>query len=121
MRENKIEKLPLVNEDGQIAGLITMKDLHMAQQKPYSSKDKKGKLLVGAAIGATGDYLERAYELIGAGADCIVIDIAHGHSVVMEEACENFRANFGGSELVCGNVATAEGAKFLAVTLALTE
>jgi IMP dehydrogenase len=113
MRENKIEKLPLVHENGQIAGLITMKDLRMAQQKPYSSKDKKGKLLVGAAIGATGDYLERAYELIEAGVDCIAIDIAHGHSAVMETAVKNFRARFGGFELVCGNVATAEGAKFL--------
>jgi len=113
MRENKIEKLPLVYENGQIAGLITMKDLQLAQQKPYSSKDKKGKLLAGAAIGATGDYLERAYELIKAGVDCITIDIAHGHSAVMEGAVKNFRARFGGFELVCGNVATAEGAKFL--------
>jgi IMP dehydrogenase len=113
MRENKIEKLPLVYEDGQIAGLITMKDLQLAQQKPYSSKDKKGKLLAGAAIGATGDYLERAYELIKAGVDCIAIDIAHGHSTVMETAVKNFRAKFGEFELVCGNVATAEGARFL--------
>ncbi len=113
MRENRIEKLPLIYEDGRIAGLITMKDLQLAQQKPYSSKDKKGKLLAGAAIGATGDYLERAYELIKAGVDCITIDIAHGHSVVMEAAVKNFRAQFGDFELICGNVATAEGAKFL--------
>lgn len=113
MRENKIEKLPLIHENGQIAGLITMKDLQLAQQKPYSSKDGKGKLLAGAAIGATGDYLERAYELIKAGVDCIAIDIAHGHSAVMGKATENFRAKFGGVELICGNVATAEGARFL--------
>lgn len=114
MRENRIEKLPLAQPNGRIAGLITMKDLQLAQQKPYSSKDTKGRLLVGAAIGATGDYLERAYELIKAGTDCVAIDIAHGHSAVMEKAVENFRAQLGDFELICGNIATGEGARFLA-------
>jgi len=111
--EKRIEKLPLVNRDGIIQGLITKKDLILSRQRPYSSKDKKGRLLVGAAIGARGDYLERADELIKAGADILVIDIAHGHSDVMKKAVEAFRKQIGDAELICGNVGTAEGALFL--------
>lgn len=113
MFENKIEKLPLVDDVGRIRGLVTKKDIILSRQLPYSSKDSKGRLVVGAAIGARGDYLERAAELIRAGVDVIVIDIAHGHSEVMREAVEQFRARFGDAELICGNVATAEGALFL--------
>ena len=94
-------------------GLITKKDLILSRQRPHSSKDAKGRLLVGAAIGARGDYLERADELLRAGADLLVIDIAHGHSQVMQEAIEGFRKRFEQVELVCGNVGTAEGARFL--------
>lgn len=111
--EKRIEKLPLVCPDGIIQGLITKKDLILSRQRPYSSKDKKGRLLVGAAIGARGDYLERADELIKAGADILVIDIAHGHSDVMKKAVESFRKHIGDAELLCGNVGTAEGALFL--------
>ena len=95
------------------AGLITKKDILAARQRPYSSKDARGRLLVGAAIGARGDFLERAAELLGAGADALLIDIAHAHSEVMRRAVEAVRARFSGVELVCGNVATVEGAAFL--------
>lgn len=113
MFENRIEKLPLIEEDGRIQGLITKKDLILFRQRPFSSKDSKGRLLVGAAIGARGDFLERAAELIKAGADVLVIDIAHGHSEVMEDAITRFRKRFADAELICGNVGTAEGALFL--------
>jgi IMP dehydrogenase len=111
--ENRIEKLPLVDRDRRIAGLITKRDILLARQRPYSSKDAKGRLLVGAAIGARGDFLERATELIRAGVDVILIDIAHGHSEVMRRAVEAFRREHGDFELVCGNVGTGEGARFL--------
>ncbi|MFQ5740413.1 MAG: IMP dehydrogenase [Acidobacteriota bacterium] len=113
MYENRIEKLPLIDDNRRIQGLITKKDIILYRQRPYSSKDEKGRLLVGAAIGARGDYLERATDLIGAGVDILVIDIAHGHSEVMREAVENFRRRFGTRRLICGNVGTAAGALFL--------
>ena len=113
MFEHRIEKLPLVDAEGRIRGLITKKDVILARRRPYSSRDAKGHLLVGAAIGARGDFLERAAELLRVGADALLIDIAHGHSHAMREAVEAVRAKFGDVELVCGNVATAEGAAFL--------
>ena len=113
MFENKIEKLPLVDDAGVIRGLVTKKDIILARKLPDSSKDEKGRLLVGAAIGARGDYLERAAALLAAGVDLLVIDIAHGHTAVMREAVTAFRARFGSAELVAGNVGTAEGARFL--------
>ena len=115
MLERRVEKLPLIEqEDNQwhIKGLITLKDLRLAKKKPYSSKDGRGRLLVGATIGATSDYMERASELIGEEVDCILMDIAHGHSEIMRKAVEDFRKRFGNIELVCGNVATFEGANF---------
>ncbi len=114
MVRHKVKKLPLVDADGRLLGLITAKDLLRQQQLPFATRDGQGRLRVGAAIGARGDYLERAAELIKAGVDVIVIDIAHGHSVVMERALEGFRNRFGDFELVAGNVATAEGVRFLA-------
>ena len=113
MYEHRIEKLPLIDDDRRICGLITKKDVILFRQRPHSSKDVKGRLLVGAAIGARGDYLERAAELVRAGVDCLVIDIAHGHSEVMANAVERFRKSFPDMQLVCGNVATAESALFL--------
>jgi IMP dehydrogenase len=113
MREQKIKKLPLIHPDGTLLGLITAKDLIVQRQMPFATRDGQGRLRVGAAIGATGDFLERAAELIRAEVDVIVIDIAHGHSVVMARAIEAFRKRFGDVELVAGNVATAEGATFL--------
>ena len=110
---NRIEKLPLIGADGDVRGLITKKDLILSRQRPYSSKDGKGRLLVGAAIGARGDFIERALELVKAGTDILVIDIAHGHSDVMRAAVESFRKHLGDRELICGNVGTGEGALFL--------
>jgi IMP dehydrogenase len=113
MRASKIKKLPLVDKDDTLLGLITAKDLLRQRQLPFATRDEQGRLRVGAAIGAKGDYLERAAELVRAGVDVIVIDIAHGHSVVMARAIEAFRKRFDGIELVAGNVATAEGTRFL--------
>jgi IMP dehydrogenase len=112
--ERRIEKLPLVDAARRIRGLITKSDILLARERPESTKDGKGRLRVAGAIGARGDFLERAEALLDAGADALVVDIAHGHSEVMEQAVQALRARFGsGPELVCGNVGTAEGARFL--------
>ena len=113
MVERKVKKLPLVAEDGSLLGLITARDLIHQKRLPFATRDEQGRLRVGAAIGATGDYLERAQELVRAGVDVIVIDIAHAHSVVMERAMQEFRKRFSEVEMIAGNVATAEGARFL--------
>lgn len=111
--EHRVEKLPLVDDARRIRGLVTKSDLRLARERPDSTKDSRGRLRVGAAIGARGDFLERAAELLKAGADVLLIDIAHGHSEVMREAVEALRGRHAGVDLVCGNVGTAEGAKFL--------
>ena len=103
-----------MNADGTVLGLITAKDLMNHRRHPFATRDERGRLRVAAAVGATGDYLERSAEVLRAGADALVIDIAHGHSRVMEHAIEQIRARFDCVELVAGNVATAEGAAFLA-------
>jgi IMP dehydrogenase len=113
MVAHKIKKLPLVNADGTLLGLITAKDLLKHRDHPFATRDADGRLRVGAAVGATGDYLERAVEVLRAGADVVVVDIAHGHSVVMARALEQIRKRCGDIELVAGNVATADGAVFL--------
>ena len=113
MVERKVKKLPLVDGEGRLTGLITARDLVRQRRLPFATRDAQGRLRVGAAIGATGDYLERAAELIRAGVDVLVIDIAHGHSVVMERAMKEFRKRFDDFELIAGNVATAEGTRFL--------
>ena len=114
MVQRKVKKLPLVDGDRRLIGLITAKDILKQKRLPFATRDNQGRLRVGAAIGATGDYLERAAALVAAGADLIVIDIAHGHSAVMERALAQFRKRFPGVELVAGNVATGAGARFLA-------
>ena len=113
MRMRKVKKLPLLHADGTLRGLITAKDLIAQRQLPFATRDQQGRLRVGAAIGAKGDYLERAAELIRAQVDVLVIDIAHGHSSVMADAIAAFRKRFGDFELVAGNVATGEGVRFL--------
>jgi IMP dehydrogenase len=113
MAERKVKKVPLVDEAGILQGLVTARDLVRQRQRPFATRDPQGRLRVGAAIGATGDYLERAVELIRAGVDVLVIDIAHGHSVVMERAIAEFRKRCGDFELIAGNVATREGTRFL--------
>jgi IMP dehydrogenase len=113
MVERKVKKLPLVDSAGVLIGLITSRDLVRQRRMPFATRDARGRLRVGAAIGATGDYLERAAELVRADVDVLVIDIAHGHSVVMERAMTQFRKTFPDVELIAGNVATADGARFL--------
>ncbi len=111
--EYKIEKLPIVNEDWTIAGLFTGKDIYKKTKFPDSSLDEKGRLLVGAAIGVKSDSVERAEVLIKAGADVLVIDIAHGHSSLAIETLKKVKAKFPGTEIIAGNVATSEGARDL--------
>ncbi|OFW27952.1 MAG: hypothetical protein A3H97_14900 [Acidobacteria bacterium RIFCSPLOWO2_02_FULL_65_29] len=113
MIERKVKKLPLLNPDGTLIGLVTARDLIKQKQLPFATRDAHGRLRVGAAIGATGDYLERAADVLRAGADVLVVDIAHGHSDVMERALREIRRRFPDAELVAGNVATAEGTTFL--------
>ncbi len=107
-QNKKIEKLPLVDEDFKITGLISLKDTFNLHRYPQINLDKKGKLVVGAAIGATGDYLERAKELLKAGANIIFMDIKSGHSEIGLNAIRESRKRLGGFELVAGNVATSE-------------
>lgn len=114
MVQRKVKKLPLVDTNGTLIGLITAKDIHRQERLPFATRDSHGRLMVGAAIGATGDFIERAGELVKAHVDVIVIDIAHGHSIVMAKAIDEFRKAFPTLELVAGNVATAEGVTFLA-------
>ncbi|MGI6577276.1 MAG: IMP dehydrogenase [Eubacteriales bacterium] len=113
LRKHKIEKLPLVDENFSLKGLITIKDIEKAQTYPNTSRDENGRLLVAAAIGATGDVLERAQELINAGCDLLVLDSAHGHSRNILEAVSKVKSKLPGAQLVAGNVATAEGARAL--------
>jgi IMP dehydrogenase len=113
MVARKIKKLPLVDEHDRLIGLMTAKDVVKHKQHPFATRDPLGRLRVGAAVGAVGDYLERAAEVLRAGADLLVIDIAHGHSLVMDRALAELRNRFGDVDLVAGNVATAEGARFL--------
>lgn len=104
MDEYRLEKLPLIDEDFNLKGLITSKDIENMEKYPLANKDKNGQLLVGVAIGATGDYLERAEELIKAKADVIVLDIANSQSDVALEPVTNFRNKFPSMELVVGNI-----------------
>jgi IMP dehydrogenase len=113
LHKHRIEKLPLVDDKGKIAGLITSKDILKMDQYPYASKDKKGRLLVGAAVGVKGDYLERTEALLDAGADTIVVDIAHGHSENAINTVRMIKKAFPNCDLIAGNVATGEGASDL--------
>ncbi len=113
MIARKIKKLPLVDANGRLIGLMTAKDLLKHKQHPFATRDAQGRLRVGAAVGAVGDYVERAIEVVRAGADLLVIDIAHGHSLVMERALAEIRKRVEGVDVVAGNVATADGARFL--------
>lgn len=108
MDEYRLEKLPLVDDNFHLRGLITSVDIDNLEKFSLANKDKNGQLVVGAAIGVTGDYLERAQELLKAGVDVLVIDIAHGYSVNGEEALTSCRNKFPDAELVIGNVASAE-------------
>lgn len=113
LHKNKIEKLPIIDRDEQIVGLITSKDILKMEQYPNASKDKKGHLMAGAAVGVKGDYLERTEALLEAGADVIVVDIAHGHSENAINCVRQIKKAFKNCELIAGNVATGNGAEDL--------
>lgn len=111
--EHRLEKLPLVDAQGRLRGLITARDILRMAEHPHAARDASGRLLVGAAIGAVGDYLERAAALVEAGADLLVVDIAHGHSEHAIRATREVRRRFPKVQLMAGNVATAEGVRDL--------
>ncbi len=114
IERHRIEKVPLVDDNNILQGLVTAKDLARSLQFPYSTKDLRGRLRVGAAIGVVGDYMERAQALTEAGADVLVVDVAHGDSDHTIRAVDTVRARLGSVELVAGNVATAAGVAALA-------
>lgn len=113
LQKHRIEKLLVVDDDKRIKGLITVKDIQKAIKYPSAAKDTLGRLRVAAAIGATGDYHERAAELVGARCDCLVIDTAHGHSSRVIDAVREIKNAHPGTELIAGNVGTTEGAQEL--------
>lgn len=113
LQKYKIEKLPLVDDDGRLAGLITIKDIEKVIEFPHSAKDEHGRLIVAAAVGVTTDTFERAQALLDAGADAIVIDTAHGHSAGVIRKIKEIREKFPEATLIAGNVATAEATRAL--------
>ena len=113
LQENKIEKLPVVDKENHLVGLITYKDITKAKDKPMACKDTKGRLRVAAGVGVTYDTLQRMQALVDAGADAIVIDTAHGHSKSVIEKLREAKASFPSVDIVVGNVATGAAAKML--------
>ena len=113
LQENKIEKLPVVDKDNRLVGLITYKDITKAKDKPMACKDEKGRLRVAAGVGVTVDTLDRMQALVNAGADAIVIDTAHGHSKGVIEKLREAKASFPSIDIVVGNIATGAAAKML--------
>jgi len=113
LRQHKIEKLPIVDKDFHLKGLITIKDIEKAVAYPNAAKDSCGRLLVAAAIGVTADVLDRAGALLDAGADALVLDSAHGHSRNIMEAVKNIKAKYPDAQLIAGNVATAAATEAL--------
>jgi IMP dehydrogenase len=113
LQKHRIEKLLVVDKDFNLKGLITVKDIQKKLEYPYSTKDEQGRLRVGAAVGATGDFLERAVEMAKTKADVLAIDTAHGHSERVLEAIKALRHRLPEMQIVAGNVATFEGAKDL--------
>lgn len=113
LRQHRIEKLLVVDNEYRLKGLITVKDIQKALDYPQAAKDPLGRLRVGAAIGATGDFLERAHELVRAQVDVLVIDTAHGHTTRVLEAVRQVKKRFSQVDVVAGNVATYEGAQEL--------
>ena len=113
LKNNRIEKLPLIDENNHVKGLITSQDIADLEKYPDASKDKKGRPLVGAAIGVKGDFMERTEALIEAGTDVLVVDIAHGHSENAINTVKNIKKAFPDCELIAGNVATSKGTEDL--------
>jgi IMP dehydrogenase len=113
LQKHRIEKLLVVDQDFNLKGLITVKDIQKKLEFPYASKDSQGRLITGAAVGATGDFLERAVEMAKAKADALAIDTAHGHTAKVMEAVKTIRHRLPDMQIVAGNVATYEAAKDL--------
>ena len=113
LQKNKIEKLPVVDKDNRLVGLITYKDITKAKDKPMACKDEKGRLRVAAGVGVTYDTFDRMQALVDAGVDAIVIDTAHGHSKSVIEKVHEAKKAFPDIDIVVGNVATGEAAKML--------
>ncbi len=113
LQKHKIEKLPIVDNEGRLSGLITIKDIEKVIEFPNAAKDEHGRLLVAAAVGVTSDTFERANALLEAGVDAIIIDTAHGHSAGVIRKIQEIRSTFADATLIAGNVATAEATKAL--------
>jgi len=113
LKKNRIEKLPIVDDNNLVKGLITCQDISNLEKYPNASKDSKGRPIVGAAVGVKGDFMERTEALIGAGTDVIVVDFAHGHSENAINTVKNIKKAFPDCEIIAGNVATANGAEDL--------
>ena len=113
LQQNRIEKLPVVDEQNRLIGLITYRDIIKVKEHPFSCKDSLGRLRVAAAVGVTHDTMERVTALVEAGVDAIVIDTAHGHTKGVVEQLKSVKAKFPQLEVVVGNIATAEAAKYL--------
>jgi IMP dehydrogenase len=113
LKRHKVEKLPLVDEQGRLKGLITIKDIEKAKKYPNAAKDSVGRLRVGAAVGVAADTMERARALVKAGADVLVVDTAHGHSRGVLETVARLKAEFPDTPIIAGNVATAAGTEDL--------
>ena len=113
LQQNKIEKLPVVNKDNKLVGLITFRDITKLTQKPIANKDSYGRLRVAAALGVTADAVDRAAALVNAGVDAVVIDTAHGHTQGVVNVLKAVKASFPDLEVIVGNIATGEAAKFL--------
>ncbi len=113
LQQHKIEKLPVVDNDNRLVGLVTYKDITKAKDKPYACKDKLGRLRVAAGVGVTGDSMDRVDALVEAGVDAIVIDTAHGHSRGVIGVLKAIKEKYPHIDVVVGNIATGEAAKFL--------
>lgn len=113
LQKNKIEKLPVVNEKGKLLGLITFRDITKLTQKPIANKDQYGRLRVAAALGVTADAVERAEALVNAQIDAVIIDTAHGHTKGVVEVLKKVKQRFPDLDVIVGNIATAEAAKYL--------
>ena len=113
LQKHKIEKLPVVDKDNHLIGLVTYKDITKAKDKPYACKDEKGRLRVAAGVGVTGDSMDRVDALVAAGVDAIVIDTAHGHSKGVVNVLKAVKAKYPQLDVVVGNIATGDAAKYL--------
>ena len=113
LQENKIEKLPVVTNDDKLIGLITFRDITKLTQKPIANKDTYGRLRVAAAVGVTADAVERVEALVNAGVDAVVVDTAHGHTQGVVRVLKSVKEKFPGLDVVVGNIATADAAKYL--------